>query len=313
MTETVLEPIFLVGALRSGTTVSHLMLNSHPQISNPGEYDFFFDYVSDEGVALDPITLLNQLEKNRVYQNSGLKYDSSLDYKANLQQFFEQLADGKENLIINIHRNYHRIIKLFPHARFLHLIRDPRDVARSSIVMGWAGNVYYGVNHWIGSETSWDMLARQLTDKQYMEFKFEELIEQPDETLTRICEFIGVPFTDQMYDYQNQSTYSAPDKTLVWQWKTKLSSHEIQLVELKAGRLMIDRGYTLASNPDFTIGFIKKLGLYLQNKMAIWRHGIDRFGLSLLLAEKLTRKLHLDQQHTKVMQKINAIAQKAVK
>jgi hypothetical protein len=37
--------VFVYGALRSGTTVFRLMLDSHPKISNPDEMDFLFDHV----------------------------------------------------------------------------------------------------------------------------------------------------------------------------------------------------------------------------------------------------------------------------
>ena len=32
--------VFVCGALRSGTSMAHLMLNAHPEISNPGQFDF---------------------------------------------------------------------------------------------------------------------------------------------------------------------------------------------------------------------------------------------------------------------------------
>jgi hypothetical protein len=37
--------VFVYGALRFGTTVFRLMLDAHPQIANPGEMDFLFDYL----------------------------------------------------------------------------------------------------------------------------------------------------------------------------------------------------------------------------------------------------------------------------
>ena len=39
------DPVFVYGGLRSGTTVFRLMLNAHPELSNPGEVDHLFDHI----------------------------------------------------------------------------------------------------------------------------------------------------------------------------------------------------------------------------------------------------------------------------
>ncbi|KJV06249.1 sulfotransferase [Methylocucumis oryzae] len=41
--------IFICGALRSGSTMLRLMLDHHPNIVNPGEFDFLFDYMYEDG------------------------------------------------------------------------------------------------------------------------------------------------------------------------------------------------------------------------------------------------------------------------
>src|SRR6056297_3992604 len=43
------SPVFVFGALRSGTTLLRLMLKSHPGIQSPGEADFLFDHVAPAG------------------------------------------------------------------------------------------------------------------------------------------------------------------------------------------------------------------------------------------------------------------------
>ena len=40
--------IFVYGALRSGTTLFRLMLEAHPALSNAGEADFLFDFLSPD-------------------------------------------------------------------------------------------------------------------------------------------------------------------------------------------------------------------------------------------------------------------------
>jgi hypothetical protein len=61
-----------------------------------------------------------------------------------------------------VHRHYDRLLRLWPEARFIHLVRDPRDVASSCIGMGWAGNVWTGVTRWIEAERLWDEVRGDL-------------------------------------------------------------------------------------------------------------------------------------------------------
>ena len=48
----------------------------------------------------------------------------------------ERFSSGSRWLAINIHRNFATAREFFPRARFIHLVRDPRDCARSAIGMG---------------------------------------------------------------------------------------------------------------------------------------------------------------------------------
>jgi hypothetical protein len=74
------------------------------------------------------------------------------------------------------------------------MLRDPRDVGRSSIGMGWAGNSYYGIDHWLFSEREWDEAAPDLRPTNVMELRYEALFHDIDPELHRVCAFIGVPW-----------------------------------------------------------------------------------------------------------------------
>ena len=47
------DPVFLYGALRSGTTVFRLMLDAHPLLSTCGEVDFLLDYLEPDSSRPD--------------------------------------------------------------------------------------------------------------------------------------------------------------------------------------------------------------------------------------------------------------------
>ena len=245
------QPVFIFGALRSGTTMFRLMLDAHAQISNPGEFDFLFDTLTpDKSHASGWHYDLAELENNGAFRAHGLTITPDCDGRDQLDGFLDQLAARSDGVLtINVHRNIGKIRALWPDCKIIHLLRDPRDVARSSIGMGWAGTLYHGVEHWIKSETDWGKVAPHLSDGQICEVKFEHLIEDPAGTLGRVCEFIGVEFDPAMGHYHTSSTYSAPDRSLVEQWKHQSSTFEIAQVETRAGALMKQYGYGLSQPP----------------------------------------------------------------
>ena len=59
---------FVCGALRSGTTVFRLMLNSHPKIDNPAECDFLFDGIQGASVEPDLQEYVAFLKTQRIFQ-----------------------------------------------------------------------------------------------------------------------------------------------------------------------------------------------------------------------------------------------------
>lgn len=61
------QPVFLVAPVRSGSTLLHLMLDSHPNIVNPSECDFLFDKAADDGTPPDVGHYQEWLKFNRIF------------------------------------------------------------------------------------------------------------------------------------------------------------------------------------------------------------------------------------------------------
>ncbi|OQK17034.1 hypothetical protein AU255_03810 [Methyloprofundus sedimenti] len=299
--------VFICGALRSGSSLTHLILDHHPEINNPGEFDFLFDQIS-AGVTFPVMAAYEEwLSVHRIFQSKLLSIDSSLDYPELFDSFIAQLAQANCALTLNVHRHFDLIPYLFPNVKFIHLIRDPRDVARSSIGMGWAGNVYYGVDHWIETEKSWERLQEKVAPEQYMELSFEELILSPQPVLQKACDFIGVPYSESMLNFSDSSTYSELDPSLVYQWQKKLSKREIQYVESKAHIFMESLGYTLSGHPLITFGILEKIKLKIANKLFKLQFSIRRHGLVLVFKHRLSRLLNLKSMNKQVTLKMNDI------
>lgn len=279
--------VFICGALRSGTSLFHLMLNSHSRISNPGEFDFLFDYVKDIDCEPEISDYISYLEKNRIFKSKKLQINKECkSYIALVNTFIEQLS-GPKTLCLNIHRNFDIAYHYFPDAIFVHILRDPRDVAKSSIPMGWVGNTYYGVDHWIETENSWDRLVARVGKEQIFEFKYENLIIDSHSVLTNTCSFMGLDYENKMLDYHEQSTYSPPDISLTEQWKHKQKLREIELVEYKASNLMSQRGYELSCPNLKAPNNVEFLILWAGNKWFRFNYSIRRYGVFLFVVQKL--------------------------
>ena len=153
VTGLIATPFFLVASERSGTTLMSVMFDHHPQIAFLNAY-FCIERLVDESDWPDMDEYYKYLETDFVFQNCGLEIDRGLNYPHLADSFLRQhlTRSGKPIVGAKIRDNFHRVLRLWPDARFIHLIRDGRDVAHSIIGMGWAGNMYTGADHWLRAE-----------------------------------------------------------------------------------------------------------------------------------------------------------------
>lgn len=287
------QPVFVFGALRSGTTLMRLMLMNHPGLKNPGEADFLFDYITPDpshpsGWRADR----EAIAEDRFFRELKMPLPDHMDGADLVREIVSRVA-GRETgrLVLNIHRHAPKMTTLFPQAKIIHLLRDPRDVARSSIGMGWSGNSYYGVQHWIGTELGWDE-APALPEAQVLTVHFETLMADLEAELTRITGFLGLPFEPAMLKYYENSTYGPPDPTIAQKWKSKASAREIARLEALIGPLLEARGYTPAGAPVYP-GAPERVWLAIEHKIKRWRYNIRRYGAGLFFGHHAARVLRL--------------------
>lgn len=309
------EPLFLVGAERSGTTVLRLMLKHHPEIAWCNEFEYAVDQVSDQGQFPPLESYYEWLETHRIFQATGFKIDQTLSYPQLVESFMCQMRDrsGKPIIGATVHRHFDRALHIWPNGRFIHILRDPRDVARSCIGMGWAGNVWFGVERWRKAEQLWNQVKQIVPENRRYELTYEELITEPVLTLKRVCDFIGVPYDQEMLSYTENSNYSFPDPKYIAQWKRKLSEQDVQLVEKKISHLLVERGYELSGLPPITVTPIMEKQLKLQNWWGKLNGRAERLGWPLVLEDYISRKFGSKQWQKKVTLQINAIYQSRLK
>jgi hypothetical protein len=286
---------FVVGPLRSGSTLLRLMLNHHPQIHWIGEFDYAVDRLGPGG-RFPPLTQYHRwLTHNRTFVDQQLTLDPGLSYPALVDSFLSQARAraGKPLVGGTVHRRFDHLPALWPKARYIHLCRDGRDVARSWIGMGLGGTVYTGAWQWLAAERLADRLRQRVDDQQWLSISFEQLVREPEATLNRICTHLGVDYDPAMLQYNTASTYDRPDPALIAQWRHKLSPAALRRVEAICAPMLSQRGYTLASPPPLTLGPLEGRWLRWCDRYARTRFRARRVGWSLTLGYSAVRRLGL--------------------
>ena len=303
------QPAFIVGSVRSGTTLLRLMLDHHPQLAFHFEYEFAVDQIASNGQFPDLCEFHDYLSQHRVFQLSKGEINTQLDFRQLVNSFLEQkrTREGKTIVGATVHHHIDRIQHVWPEAKYIHLLRDGRDVARSCSMMGWAGNMYHAVERWIDAEQTWEKLKTQIPAERRIEVRYEDLIIETEATLTRICEFLGTSFEERIYDYAKASTYDMPDAKLTQQWRRKLTDEEIQLAESRIADMLTQRGYPLSGLPAITVSAAEKKRLAMQDRLWRARFRMRRYGLPLFATDYLARRLPLDNLRRSCTNKINTI------
>lgn len=286
-----------------------LMLDHHPQICWFGEFDYAVDRVGDDGTPPNVQAYHDWLKAHRIFQDARFEMDHSLDYPALVKSFVQQAGErsGKPIVGATIHRHFRRILHIWPNARLIHIVRDPRDVARSFVKMGWAGSPWIGVRGWVEAEREWDRTRRLLDDKRMIEIRYEDLVSEPRRELERICNVLDVEFNESMLQYDKDSTYDAPDASMLGQWNSKLSTRDVRLVETRVGDLLERRGYTRSEAPPLAPGVVGRGWLYLHSKIARAQFGVRKYGIGLWMRAKIAHKLGLHAARQRARLAMNEI------
>ena len=282
--------ILVYGALRSGSTLLRLMLNGHPRLACPTESDFFFDHMSRRAGTWQ-IDAEN-LKRDFVFCYTRMTLADG-PAKAQIASFADQSRKGRDMAALVLHRGIERALEFFPEIRIVHLTRDPRDVAASSIPMGWAGNVYCGVDHWIKTEDEWSRIRGQLKPGQATEVRYEDLIATPEATLTRICDFAGLHYDAAMLEYDGTSSYSKPDVAKIRQWRDRLGPRDVALVEAKLGGRLAAGGFARSGYPAVVLNARIDLANRIENIIKIWIFRIRKYGLADPVTVTLSRRMRL--------------------
>lgn len=201
-------PIFLLGFPRSGTTLLDRMLSAHPQLVSIEEQETLIDLQRD---FVNPPDGLNRL--------AAMGPAEALLYRQAYRRRLVDLAEAADlrpgqHIIDKLPLNtlfLPLIARVFPDARILFAVRDPRDVCLSCFMQSFRLNAamahfldleltveYYREVMMLGLDTieRWPLRTRQV--------RYEALVEDPEAVARGVIEFLGLPWDDAVLDYRSE-------------------------------------------------------------------------------------------------------------
>lgn len=309
------SPVFLVGAERSGSTMLRLMLNDHPDVCWLNEFEYAVDQLNDDGTCYNLQGYREWLSCHRTFTATGFTINENLDYHHLVNSFLlqKQKEDGKQFVGATVHRYFDRLLTIWPEAKFIHILRDPRDVSRSVLNMGWVGHIYYGSDRWIGAEKTWDRLAKSISSDRYVEIRFEKLLDNPLKELMPAWRLMGVDPAKYAMKYWENTTYSAPNPKLSYQWKRKLTPHEVQLIESRTGQMLKAKGFDASGFKPIKLERADRVRLSILNRIGRAMKRRSRYGTQMWIASIIAPRTPFKKWRRSIRLRLNEIERTQLK
>lgn len=207
--------LFVIGYPRSGTTLARLMLDAHPSIAVAGETGLFDVAAQAGGSGTPRLTLRALLLAHDGWYNLGLtteQLDAALTFSPftvpqAIRRIYAAYASkhGKPSAGDKSCANWTAmdlIARVFPAARFLHIIRDPRDAIASIRQTPFAPthNARALAADWRYAIQAARSGAAAL-GVPYREVFYKRLVTETETVLQNVCTWLGVVYDPVMLNY----------------------------------------------------------------------------------------------------------------
>jgi hypothetical protein len=308
---------FIVGRGRSGSTLLRSLFDAHPQVMIPLESRFvqflYYKYplnrkwtpdtasraIQDLACGFEPPNIhRDHLEEEIEHHASDLSFERvcKLIY-LNTQSEFpkgEILALGDKNPRYTFF--IPQLLKLFPKAKFIHLVRDYRDnivsIKRAGKLIKESGNTYFSLGRWILYNRLVLKYQKRYPDR-FRRVHFEELIRDPESVMKKLCTFLELDYNPEILNYHkgigkyfkeegfnslHKSLQTPFDLSKIGEWERELPPRTVIRCEVLGGRFPERIGYPPKNNVNLLRRVSIKLMFY-----PLFLFGQFRFFLKILL------------------------------
>jgi Sulfotransferase family len=278
--------VFLVGCPRSGTTLLRRVADAHPLLAVARgtrwiarTFELRRGLTEDghvtpkllERLRRDPFRL-ERLELREEDLERMSARSEPIAFADFVTELYDLYGDRHGKLLVGDKTpGYVRYLPtlhdLWPSARFVHIVRDGRDVCLS--VLDWrkdaTGFCTFGRDPVTTIAVWWEWYVRlglegagELEPDLYHELRYESLVESPERECRRLARFLGLPYDDAMLRFHEGRTRDDPelDAKRAWKpitpglrsWRTQLPHADVVRFEAAAGELLEELGYERATS-----------------------------------------------------------------
>jgi tetratricopeptide (TPR) repeat protein len=213
------RPVFVVGMIRSGTTLTEQILSSHPDVSGAGELRFWI-----ENAPTPNNTALWTLDK-AVAERLGKGYLEVLERAA------PNTSRATDKMPLNF-LGLGFIHTILPNARIVHCRRNPIDNCLSIYMTQYKGSPEFGhvrenivfmyrqyqriMEHW----------RSVLPPDRFLEVNYEDLVSDKEAETRKMIDFIGLPWDDAcLYHEKNENSVRTPS---LWQARQPIYNTSVE-------------------------------------------------------------------------------------
>jgi hypothetical protein len=315
-------PLFIIGMPRSGTKLLRGLLSRHPRIRIlAAETDFipFIDqWVERHGRPLTPEAFerfSNGMQGANYFnfrpaargpfdwQEWRAACNGNFDVGGLFEGFARYELDanrGEGTIWADKSPAYIRhlplLLKHFPTARILHIVRDVRDHC-VSMRNAWGKDIRRSAWRW-GQDVLTAHRQCMSMPERCLEVTFEDLLQQPDLQMRRICMFLDLEFFPALTELSQsveQRGYAAGRTEIVRdnfrKFETRLTPHEIASIEALAWNAMRALGYEpiRATTPTRMSPMMQK-ALQLKDGAHLVASGMARRGVAAAIRFHATHR-----------------------
>jgi Sulfotransferase family len=278
--------VFIVGSTRSGTTLLQRLVNAHPQIAVVHETHWIARYF-EKRTGLTPQGFVTpelipklleyyrfpKMKVGREQLERLIDSDEPVSYPSFVSAIFDLYGQRKGKSLVGDKTpsyvlNLPTLHGLWPKAKFVHIIRDGRDVCLS--MLNWK-KAQVGAGR-LATWTEAPVLTTALWWKQrvrlgqedgialgpelYYEIRYETLVSQPATECAALCDFLGLLYDDAMlrfYEGREKADFGL-DAKRAWRpiipglrnWESQMTFDDMECFEAAAGDLLEELGYPRA-------------------------------------------------------------------